>query len=164
MERFTQKYIIVQLLEPMAEGAEYASADWPLHVTLAGIFSVDLTGERVIEQLRDMLVTQKPFTVIAGQDAYFGVKKQTRVTVLEISDELRTLHYKVVALLRWVGAEFNTPEFIEAGFRAHATVRPHARLRRGDTVTFHALTVIDMYPNGNPYRRKVLRTLPFHEQ
>lgn len=161
MERFSQKYTIVQLLEPMSEGAEYASADWPLHVTLAGIFAVDLMGKHIIARLRAMLASQQPFSVTAGLDAYFGPKKQTHVTLLERSDELIALHANVVTLLRQSGAVFNTPELIETGFRPHATVRPHARLHRGSSVRFYALTIIDMFPDGNPYRRKVLKTLSF---
>lgn len=160
MEPFTQKYTIAQLLEPMAEGVEYASADWPLHVTIAGIFAVDLVGSQLIEQLRQLLVRYEPFTAIAAGDAYFGPKKQTRVTLFETNERLTVLHYDVVALLQRCHATFTSPQFNEAGFRAHASVRPYARLQRGAIVTFQALTVIDMFPDGDPYRRKILFNLP----
>jgi 2'-5' RNA ligase len=160
MEVFTQKYTIAQLLEPMAEGTEYASADWPLHVTIAGIFEVDLVGSSLVERLRQLLARYEPFTAVAAGDAHFGPKKQTRVTLLETNEQLTALHYEVVALLRDCDAVFTSPQFNEDGFRAHASVRPHARLQRGDVVRFRALTVIDMFPDGDPYRRKILSTLP----
>lgn len=160
MEALTQKYTIAQLLEPMAEGAEYASADWPLHVTIAGIFALDLASSSLVERLRRLLACREPFTVRAAVDAYFGLKKQTRVTLLEANEQLNALHYEVVALLRDCGAIFTAPQFNEAGFRAHVSVRPHTRLLRGDIVEFSALTIIDMFPDGNPYRRKILSILP----
>lgn len=159
MESFSQKYTIVQLLQEMKEGEEYASSDWPLHVTIAGIFAIDLAESGLFERLTDLLTSQKPFTSTAARDEYFGSKKRTHVTILDMNEELLILHYNVVALLKQADATFNTPQFIEEGFRAHATVRPQARLRWGEIVQFNALTVIDMFPNGNPYRRKVLKTI-----
>lgn len=160
METFTQKYTIVQLLEPMNEGDEYDPSDWPLHVTLADIFAVDCDINDLFVQLTDLLSNRKPVTGVAAHDEHFGPRKQTRVTILDMSEELIALHYDIIALLKRNGATFNTPQYIEAGFRAHATVRPQARLRQGGVVHFHALTVIDLFPNENPNRRKVLKTIP----
>jgi hypothetical protein len=51
MEGFTQKYTIVQLLEARNKGDEYASSDWPLHMTIAGIFAIDLAASGLLEKL-----------------------------------------------------------------------------------------------------------------
>jgi hypothetical protein len=160
MPQFTQKYTIVQLLEPLNEGDEYAPADWPLHVTLADIFSINCTVDELTAQLAEMLRARTPPRAVAGHDEYFGVNQQTKVTILEMSEELITLHYDLIALLQGCGAVFNTPQYIEAGFRAHATVRPHLRLKPGAEVQFKALTIIDFFPDQDPNRRKVLKTIP----
>jgi 2'-5' RNA ligase len=91
--------------------------------------------------------------------AYFGMKKHTRVTLLSRSEQLMSLHNDIVALLTQSGATFNTPQYNEEGFRPHVTLRPQARLQMGDTVHLSALTVIDLFPEGNPNRRKVLKTI-----
>jgi 2'-5' RNA ligase len=158
MERMTQKYTIVQLLEDRQEGDEYAPSDWPLHVTLSDIFAIDHDINDVFLQLAELLSTIKPTDVTAGHDAYFGADKRTQVTLLAMNEELIALHQDVIALLKCNGATFNTPQYIETGFRAHATVRPHARLYYGDKVRFDALSVIDLFPDKNPNKRKILKT------
>jgi hypothetical protein len=48
----------------------------------------------------------------------------------------------------------NDPQFAKEGFLPHSTVQPHGRLNKGDEVTFSALSIIDMFPNEDPYQRK----------
>jgi 2'-5' RNA ligase len=160
MERMTQKYTIVQLLEDMQEGDEYAPSDWPLHVTLSDIFAVECDINYLCQQLSELLANKKPTVVTADHDEYFGPDKRTQVTLLAMNEELLALHYDVIALLKYNGATFNTPQYIETGFRAHATVRPHARLYQRDEVRFDAFSIIDLLPDKNPNRRKILKTFP----
>jgi hypothetical protein len=159
MTQLTQKYTIAQLLEPMSEGQEYVPSDWPLHVTLVDIFAVDDVSA-VITEIENLPPRHDPITATALHDEYFGPQHQTQVTILDMSDELVALHYELIAVLKRAGAMFNNPQYIETGFRAHASVRPAARLQAGEVVTFTELAVIDMFPNQNPNRRKILKLLP----
>jgi hypothetical protein len=38
-------------------------------------------------------------------------------------------------------------------------LQSHARLSKGDAVVFKALSIIDMFPNKDPYRRKLIKTI-----
>ena len=40
MPKFTQKYVLVHTFKDLPDGYEYSMADWPLHVTLADVFSI----------------------------------------------------------------------------------------------------------------------------
>lgn len=158
MQKFTQKYVIVQLLEDMPEGTEFASSDWPLHVTIAGTFAVDWDTNNLHHKLEQLLQSLKPVSAVGDHDEFFGPDQQIQVTILKMSQELIDLHHKVIELLQTAGAVFNDPQYIQDGYRAHATVQQHARLNEGDVVTFTNLTIVDMFPNSDPHQRKILKT------
>lgn len=159
MQPFTQKYTIIQLLEDMSEGTEYPSSNWPLHVTIADTFAIDWDKNYLRKKLEELLASLKPTKAVGGHDEFFGPEKQTQITILDMSKELIDLHYKVVELLESAGAVFNDPQYTKEGFRAHATVQKHARVNKGDTITFNALSIVDMFPNSDPYQRKILKTM-----
>lgn len=161
MQKFTQKYTIVTLLENKKEGYEYTSSSWPLHITIADTFSVELDINILIEKLVRLAETLQPVKAIASHDKNFGPQQQIQVTILDMSGELVALHYSVVELLKEAGVKFNDPQYAETGFRAHSVVQPHARININDTVTLNNLAVIDMFPNNNPYQRKILKVIKF---
>src|SRR6266852_980706 len=143
-----QKYVLVSLLEKMDEGTEFPATNWPLHVTLASNFVVDWERTNLLEKLSALLAGRKPIVTTAGDDEHFGPQKQVHVTLLEMSDELKSLHNDIIALLKSVGAVFDEPQYLEDGYRAHATVQRHVRLHKGDTVHINALTIVDMFPHN----------------
>jgi 2'-5' RNA ligase len=156
---FTQKYVIAQLLRPVPEGVEYAWTDWPLHVTIADVFAVGWDVSTMIDKLEQLLGQAGGFTATAGGDRLFGAEHQIRVTLIDKNERLDGLHATVVSLLEQGGVVFNNPEFVREGFLPHATVQPKDRLSIGDTVKFDALTLIDMFPGEDPYKRKILKTI-----
>ncbi|MDO8592030.1 MAG: 2'-5' RNA ligase family protein [bacterium] len=158
-QKFSQKYTIITLLEDMEEGTEFPSTNWPLHVTIADTFAVDWGVNNLREKLSELAAKCKPFKAKAAHDEYFGPEKQTQVTILDMSKELVALHHDAVALLKSAGAVFNDPQYTEGGFRAHATVQSHARLNKGDTVAFENLAIVNMFPNEDPYQRKIMKIL-----
>ena len=157
MQKFSQKYTIIALLEDKEEGFEYASSSWPLHVTIADTFAVVRKDGDLDNKLSDLVSEKKPVTGVADHDEFFGAAQEVQVTILNMSDELVRLHYDVIGLLKGCGAVLNDPQYSEEGFRAHATVQPHARLTIGETVTLTKLAIIDMFPNEDPYQRKILK-------
>jgi 2'-5' RNA ligase len=161
MQKFSQKYTLIQLLEPMSEGVEYDWKEWPLHVTIADIFAISWDVPTLLEKLSQFVQGRPNATAVVGDDTLFGPERQTRVALLQASPKLLALHIDVVNLLKQGDVVFNHPEFTESGFLPHSTVQAHARLNKGEVVTFDALTLIDMFPHEDPYRRKVIKTIPF---
>lgn len=159
MAKFTQKYAIVQLLEDLEDGYEYSSSNWPLHTTVADTFAVEWGKENLLGRLEALLNKHKSFRTKATDFEFFGPEKQVKVTLLRLNKELMELHDSVVHLLKSAGAIFNDPQFTETGYLPHATVQSHAYLEKGDTVTFTGLSLIDMFPNSDPYQRMVLKTM-----
>ncbi|HEU5121234.1 MAG TPA: hypothetical protein VFT59_00165 [Candidatus Saccharimonadales bacterium] len=159
-QKFTQKYTVMQLLETVPVGTEFSWTEWPLHVTLADVFKIDWDAPTIHEKLTT-ISHRIAATAIADHDELFGPEKNVRVTILDMSAELLELHYELVSLLEKGNVVFNNPHYIKEGFRAHATVQSNNRLALGGVVTFNSFTLIDMFPNEDPYRRKVLGTIPF---
>ena len=159
MQQFTQKYTIIQLFEDVPEGTEFSWKSWPLHSTIADVFAIEWDVPTMIEELTRSLRTHVQAESIAEDDIFFGDNAETQVTLLKKTEGLLNLHHDVIELLERGGWKPHNPEFAKEGFRPHSTVQPHARLNKGDAVVFKALSIIDMFPNKDPYRRKLIKTI-----
>lgn len=160
MQQFSQKYAIVQLLEDLPEGFECDWKNWPLHVTLADVFAIEWPISTLCDKLEKFASLQPTFSTKALGDEFFGSNKDIRVVLIDKTKELSDLHMRLVQLLDDGNVKFNNPEYTLGGFLPHSTVQPHIRLHKDDAVPFKALTIIDMFPDGDPYRRKIIKTLP----
>lgn len=161
MEKFTQKYTIVQFLEDIPEGSSFSANNWPLHITLIDVFAIHWDVPTMTEKLTRFTKNQAPIPSTAKSDTMLGPQKQVRVTLLEKTNELIKLHNSLITLFEQGGLKPNNPQFVKTGFLPHATVQKHARLRKGDQVFFNALSLVDFFPNEDPYQRKVLKTTKF---
>ena len=159
MTELTQKYTIIQLFENVPEGTQFSASSWPLHATIADTFAIDWGVQTMIEKLTQLLSPHTPATSVVEEDRCFGNRGQVQVALLKKTDDLVKLHYDVIECLTQGGWRPNDPQFAKEGFLPHSTVQKRARLNKGDEVTFNALTIIDMFPDGDPYRRKVTKTI-----
>ena len=159
MQKFTQKYTIVQFFDDIDEGYEYSSDSWPLHSTIVDTFAIDWSVDEMASRLKDTLTNHATADSVAEDDRFFGDQGQVQVVLLNRSDSLVELHQDVLTALEDGGLKLNDPQFARDGFLPHATVQKHARLNKGDRVQFTALSIVDMFPDEDPYKRKVLRTI-----
>lgn len=159
-QQFTQKYCLVRLLTPLPDGFEFVMQDWPLHVTLADVFKIDSAPGPVLDRLVEALSHMVPFSSTVTGDEWFGHDRSVHVRLLDRTPELQMLHETCIAVLSEFGVEFNSPQFMRAGFRPHSTVRHDSALALGDAVAFDALTLIDMFPGGDPAKRRIVGTVP----
>lgn len=160
MQKFTQKYAIIQLFEDVPVGAEFSWKDWPLHSTVADVFAVGWNAQVMAKELAQLLATHPTASSTALDDTFFGPNQETRVVLLEKTESLVKLHNDVLDVLEKGDYKPNNPEFARVGFLPHSTVQKHARLTKGDAVKFNALSIIDMFPDEDAYRRKILATIP----
>ncbi len=158
-QQFTQKYTIVQFFDNVGEGYEYASDNWPLHSTIVDTFAIDWSVDEMAARLADVLRDRAIASSRAGDDRFFGENGQVQVVLLDRSKRLVELHLDILAVLEEGGLVLNEPQFARDGFLPHATVQKHARLNRGDKVQFTALSIIDMFSDDNPRRRRVRKTI-----
>lgn len=161
MAEFTQKYTIVHLLKDLPSGHEYSMKDWPLHVTLADVFAINGKWSDLFDDLGRSLNQETTFFSKVIVNDLFGENRSVRVKLLENTKELQNLHEKIVDVLERHGVEFNSPQYTRAGFKPHSTDQIEGSVQIGDVVEFGSITLIDMFPNENPYQRRILGTIRF---
>jgi hypothetical protein len=159
MQKFTQKYTIIQLFEDLPEGTQFSSSSWPLHSTIVDTFAIDWDISTMVKKLEELLSAHEQAKSVAEESEFFGPEKEIQVVLLQKTNDLVKLHGDVVDLLEMGGLKLNDPQFARKGFLPHSTAQKHARLNKGDTVIFDALTLIDMFPNEDPCQRKALKTI-----
>jgi hypothetical protein len=57
-----------------------------------------------------------------------------------------------------VGAEYDEPKFMREHFRPHVTIQSNARLSDKQKISVSSFTLVDMYPNNDIERRKIVKT------
>lgn len=158
-ELFTQKWAIVSLLEDVDESAEFHYAEFPLHVTLAGVFATSKTGQELAAELAELLEDQEPIAIKATRKDLFGPNKNIAVMRIEKRPELLRLHRIIYDWLEKSGVIYNMPEHQGEGYLPHSTFQKSGRLIDGEERLLTSVSLIDLYPNGNGYQRKIAKTI-----
>ncbi len=157
---FSQKYTIVQLFEDLPDEYEYDRTNWPLHTTIVDVFAINWNAEYLVKVVENFSRNQKPFASTVGDDALLG-ENHVHVTLIDKTPRLAKLHADLVRALTPGDFAPNNPQFFGENFLPHSTIQKHSRLRKNDIIQFNTLTIIDMFPDENAFRRRIVRTLPF---
>lgn len=151
--QYSQKYTLMQILQPVDEGGSFHMSEWPLHITLTDVFAVDLTIE-LIRDIQGYINTRPIATAFITAEGKLGM---TEVWLLENTPDLYAIHTTLVDILEKHGAVFNTPEFTRNGFIPHITKQSMGDKKIGDKVVIDVVSLIDMFPDQNWQMRKVLK-------
>lgn len=161
MQKFTQKYTLVHTINSLSDGYEFSMNDWPLHVTLADVFAIQGNPNDLLDILtREFSSYPIVESQVIGED-WFGKENNVHVMLINKSNELQSLHEAIIDVLENFHVTFNTPQFTHEGFTPHSTVKSNERLHEDDQVNINTVTLIDMFPDENPFRRRVLGTIHF---
>ena len=150
---YSQKYTLVASLEPVSIGDEFSMAHWPLHVTLADAFAIDLPHKDVRTQIKAVLKKHFVFETTIKGNATLG---SNQAMLLENNARLQHLHCSIVAMLEANHATFNSPQFTRSGFLPHCANQSTTRLRPGDKISLGVIGLVDMFPRGDWQSRKVI--------
>lgn len=154
---YSQKYCLVHFIDHRQDGSEFNMNHWPLHITLADVFAIDLEQSAIIKDLEMLSGKLAPVTLNAENESILG---ETPVVLLSKSPDLLQLHEDIVSFIEAGSAVFNNPEFTRAGFIGHSTIQNEQRLKIDEVITIDSLSLVDMFPEGDWQRRKVLATFP----
>jgi 2'-5' RNA ligase len=153
-----RRLVVVLPLQPLPDGVGFSLRDWPLHITVAPTFSVHADLTSVVSAITPSLSAQPVLRVRAGRDEGFGRSMNRPATVVDPSVELTDLHARLVAALRQSGAEFDHPDFVDAGYRAHVTKTRIDSVVEGDVLELRQAAIVDMAPQGDQRLRQVVWT------
>lgn len=163
MQKLTQKYAIVHLIDNLPVGYEFSMSDWPLHITLADVFAIDGNSAELIIDLETELSSHPPIQSSVMGDDWFGENKSVHVKLINKTEELQQLHETILSALSNYKVNFNNPKYTRKGFKPHSTVQKSSRLNFDDTVTLDSLSLIDMFPASDPYKRRIVGTIQFQK-
>lgn len=159
MQKFTQKYTIICLFEDVEEGFSYSSSDWPLHTTFVDTFAIDWDVTTIKQKLEEVAKNLSATTTTGIGEEYFGPNKEVHVILLEKNSDMKNIHYKLLDTLKQGKLKLNDPQYSEDGYLPHSTVQKHATVKIGEEVKINNLVLIDMFPDEDPYQRKVLKVV-----
>ena len=155
---FTQKYAIISPIDEVREGQSFRSTAWPLHVTIADTFAISCIDDYLLNEFH--AIPKRPaIKVVADSETYFGENEDVRVMLLKNSEALLQFHREIIQKLESLGAIFNNPEYNKDGFKAHITQQIGNTIAPGTRLELEYLAIIDMFPNKDPYQRKVMKII-----
>lgn len=163
MSKFTQKWAIIALLEEIPDGTEFYYTDYPLHMTIAGVFELDKSGLWLSENLTRLLINQKEFDIKAGAEDHFGPDKDIQVMKIIESPELLKFYNKIHNWLLSYGAIYNEPQYQGEGYLPHSTFQKSGRLNEGEIRHIKSVSIVDLFPNNDGHRRKIFKTIELSE-
>lgn len=158
--QYSQKYTLVQFFQPMDEAETFPMTDWPLHITLVDVFAIDITDE-LMNDLKEYLDTL-PYAITHIKSE--GTLGMTAVWLVENTPKLQAIHDTLVDILEKHGAVFNTPEFTRGGFIPHITKQASSGMKIGDKVSVDFVSLVDMFPDQDWQKRKVLKRFKPEQQ
>ncbi len=156
MSEFRQKWAVASFFESLDNGFEFDYTDNPLHVTLAGVFASKMSGLELSKILENTVSDTKPFKITAKDEKSWG---NIKVMTLEKSEKFNELYWLIQSKLIKKGAEFNEPQYLKEGFTPHCTNQKNSRLYSSDIVEVNSVSLVDMFPDSNGYKRRVLKTI-----
>ncbi len=153
----SQKYVIVHFVNLPTVPEEFPMSEWPLHVTLLANFRIEQL-DTFKDKLMDYTRQCKAFDITTNCEALFGPDQSVAVSLIQPDEKITMLHTVLLSLATSLGAEFDEPAFTGDGFRPHATIQHKSRLQDKQTIRLDSLTLIDMYPNADIKKRRVIET------
>ena len=148
------------MIDKKPEGFTFGATEWPLHITIASLFSTAWSSRETIDHLGTLLEGQRPVNTSALRHDNWGTEKNVAVTVMDTTPQLRQLHTDIVTFLQESGATFYE-KFLFEKYDAHSTVQQHDKLEVGTDIVIDSVTLIDMFPDNNGYKRRLLGTIDF---
>lgn len=145
----------------MTIGEEFEQGTVALHLTVLPRFRVSQKGSpAAISTIIALAAKARPITATATDLAHFGRAGDVRVTTIQLSAELRSLHLELLKGMHRAGATPLEPAHNDGGYRPHIThTREGRAIRPGERVELRQLAVLDC---TEPIRR-ISATAPLSE-
>lgn len=154
----SQKYVIVHFIDKTRVSNEFPSSEWPLHVTLLANFTLGKPLEQLDSELRNYAFQEKPYDIMADGEALFGPKQNIAVSLIQSHQNIQKMHDTLSLIVSKLEAVFDEPAFMGEGYRPHATIQVNSRLSDKQLVTLNDFTLVDMFPDSDINRRRIIKT------
>lgn len=154
----SQKYVIVHFIDISKVPDEFPYTEWPLHITLLANFTISQPLDKLIEKLELYAQEIEPFEIVSDGEDLFGLNQNVAVSLIQISESIGKVHNDLTAITKALGAEYDESKFMGEGFRPHATKQINSQLEDKQVLALNNFTLVDMYPNNDIGRRRIVKT------
>ncbi|WP_370615746.1 2'-5' RNA ligase family protein [Mumia qirimensis] len=145
-------------VEDLAVPEAFGRDAWPLHLTWVPPFEAE--EEAALEAVSRVAHGRTALVSEVVGEAWFGSRHDVRVGELARTAGVDTLHRDLLAALSESGVDVARMRHVRDEFRPHVSAQRGRSLAVGATVRLDAVTLVDMRPDGDPRRRRVVRTWP----
>jgi hypothetical protein len=152
--------VVVLPLSPLQVGDEFRRADWPPHVTLIPPFSADAPAAAILVAIGTAAEGHAALSATGEARAGFGRRGAVPVTTVTPVEPFRALHLSVLAAIDRFLPHGTRLSHVGPDYRPHVTDQATGRLEPGTSVILRQLAVIDMRPDEDAGRRRVVGTFP----
>jgi 2'-5' RNA ligase len=153
-----QKYVIVHFVDLPSVPDEFSYTEWPLHVTLLANFTIRRPVAELVSELDSFSKRTKPFIIVSEGESLFGPKQNVKVSLIKPTDNIKSIHRELVAITSGLGADYDEPSFMMDGYRPHITIQAYDRVADKQSIRLNNFTIVDMYPDNDIERRKIIKT------
>ena len=153
------RFAVVLPLAPMEVGERYAVRNWPLHITVAPVFSTDASTPMLASRMGEVASAHAVIDVVVGGNELFGPRHDTPAALVD-SPAIRVLHDALLDALAPLGASFDSPHYAGEGFRPHITTTTRGAAEESVRLRLTQLALVDMEPGPGPGRPQVVAVAP----
>ncbi len=154
------RWCVVTFVEPAP--AEFGREAWPLHLTWVPPF--DAAEDDVVRALTQVLAAwSEDRSALETQtvgEAWFGRRREVRVTELARTGRIDALHRAMLAALADTGVDVRAMRHVRDAFRPHVSAQGERALALGTVVDLSEVALVAMRPDADARRRRVVRRWP----
>lgn len=154
----SQKYVIVHFVDLARTPHEFSYTEWPPHVTLLANFTIDQPVDALVSELASYAQQTEPFEIRVEGEALFGPNQDVPVLLMQTTADIQKVHEDLADLTGVLGAKYDDPQYMRVGYRPHMTIKAKTQTGVQQAMTLDSLTLIDMYPDGDITRRRVIKS------
>ena len=137
---------------------EFGREAWPLHVTWVPPFDADEAD--AVDAVSRAAEGRAAVAAEAVREAWFGSRRDVRVTELARTADLDALHRALLDSLGDAGVDLARMRHVRDAFRPHVSAQRGRVLRVGTPVVVDKVALVSLRPDDDPRRRRVVLTSP----
>lgn len=158
------RFAVVAFLDEVALEAEFDVDALPLHLTLLGAASTDADLDQVVSAVEAAYAPGGVIEAVGGDDDLVGADEREATIVVD-DGRLTDAHLELVVALRDLGVRVDDPTLVGRRYRPFVAVADDpddraSRIDRGERLELRAVAVLDLAPDGDRSRVRVVEQFP----
>ena len=158
------RFAVVAFLDEVALEAEFDADALPLHLTLLDAASTEADLDQVVSAVEAAYAPGGVIEAVGGDDDLVGAAEREATVVVD-DGRLTDAHLELVLALRDLGVRVDDPTLVGRRYRPFVAVADESddragRIDRGERLELRAVAVLDLAPDGDRARVRVVEQFP----